>query len=109
PPGVRGGPGAALVGVERLAVFPRDDEGRLTVAEARGLAGPHVEVAERLLDLSLGPFRARGMLVIDDAALHLRLPPGAGGPAPPRPGARRARPPRRGCALGAPRSPARRG
>jgi serine phosphatase RsbU (regulator of sigma subunit) len=64
---------AALLGVERLAVYLRDDEGRLTVAEARGLAGPHVEVAERLLDLSLGPFRARGMLVIDDAALDLRL------------------------------------
>jgi serine phosphatase RsbU (regulator of sigma subunit) len=64
---------AALLGVERLAVYLRDDEGRLTVAEARGLAGPHVEVAERLLDLSLGPFRARGMLVVDDAALDLRL------------------------------------
>jgi serine phosphatase RsbU (regulator of sigma subunit) len=64
---------AALLDVERLAVYLRDEEGRLTVAEARGLAGPHVEVAERLLELSLGPFRARGMLVIDDAALDLRL------------------------------------
>jgi serine phosphatase RsbU (regulator of sigma subunit) len=64
---------AGLLGVERLAVYLQDEEGRLTVAEARGLAGPHVDVAERLLELSLGPFRARGMLVVDDAALDLRL------------------------------------
>jgi serine phosphatase RsbU (regulator of sigma subunit) len=64
---------SGLLDVDRLAVYLRDEEGRLTAAEARGLAGPHVEVAERLLDLSLGPFRARGMLVIDDAALDLRL------------------------------------
>ena len=64
---------AALLGVERLAVYLRDDEGRLTAAEARGLAGPHVDVADRLLELVLGPFRARGMLVIDDAALDMRL------------------------------------
>jgi serine phosphatase RsbU (regulator of sigma subunit) len=64
---------AGLLGVERLAVYLQDEEGRLTVAEARGLTGPHVEVAERLLELSLGPFRARGMLVVDDAALDFRL------------------------------------
>jgi len=64
---------AGLLGVDRLAVYLQDDEGRLTVAEARGLAGPHVEVAERLLELSLGPFRARGMLLVDDAALDARL------------------------------------
>jgi serine phosphatase RsbU (regulator of sigma subunit) len=64
---------AALLGVEHLAVYLRDEEGRLTVAEARGLVGPHVEVAERLLELSQGPFRARGTLAIEDAALDLRL------------------------------------
>jgi serine phosphatase RsbU (regulator of sigma subunit) len=64
---------SALLGVERMAVYLRDEEGRLTVAEARGLTGPHVEVANRLLELSLGPFRARGTLVIEDAALDPRL------------------------------------
>jgi serine phosphatase RsbU (regulator of sigma subunit) len=64
---------ASLLGVERLGVYLHDEEGRLTVAEARGLTGPHVEVAERLLEHSLGPFRARGMLEIADAALDLRL------------------------------------
>ena len=64
---------AALLGVERLAVYLRDDEERLTVAEARGLTGPHVEVADRLLELALGPFRARGTLAIEDAAIDPRL------------------------------------
>jgi serine phosphatase RsbU (regulator of sigma subunit) len=64
---------AALLGVERLAVYLRDEEGRLNVAEARGLTGPHVEVADRLLELALGPFRARGTLAIEDAALDSRL------------------------------------
>ncbi len=64
---------AALLSVERLAVYLQDEEGRLTVAEARGLVGPHVEVADRLLELVLGPFRARGTLAIEDAALDPRL------------------------------------
>jgi serine phosphatase RsbU (regulator of sigma subunit) len=64
---------AALLGVERLAVYLQDEEGRLIVAEARGLSGPHVEVAARLLELVLGPFRARGTLAMDDAAFDARL------------------------------------
>ena len=64
---------AALLQVDRLAVYLRDEEGRLAVAEARGLAGPHLDVAESLMELALGPFRARGMLSIDDAALDTRL------------------------------------
>jgi serine phosphatase RsbU (regulator of sigma subunit) len=64
---------ASLLAVDRLAVYLQDEEGRLTVAEARGLAGPHVEVAERLLELVLGPFRARGMLAIEDAAFDPHL------------------------------------
>jgi serine phosphatase RsbU (regulator of sigma subunit) len=64
---------AALLGSERLAVYLIDEEGRLAVAEARGLSGPHTEVAERLLELSQGPFRARGTLAIEDAPLDLRL------------------------------------
>ena len=67
---------SALLGVDSLAVYLRDEEQRLTVAEARGLTGPHLEVAERLLELSQGPFRARGILAIHEAALDRRLPEG---------------------------------
>jgi len=65
---------AELLGAERLAVYLRD-EGRLTAAAGRGLAGPHVRVAERLSDLALGRFRGRGILVVEDAAADLELAP----------------------------------
>jgi serine phosphatase RsbU (regulator of sigma subunit) len=61
-----------LVGTERLAVYLRED-GRLAAAAAHGLAGPHVRVAEALLELALGPFRARGMVVVADAGKEPRL------------------------------------
>src|SRR5262245_23174375 len=67
---------SALLSVDCLAVYLRDEEERLTVAEARGLDGSHVEVAERLLELSQGPFRARGVLAVHDTALDLPLPAG---------------------------------
>ncbi|MGE5689520.1 MAG: SpoIIE family protein phosphatase [Pseudomonadota bacterium] len=56
-----------LVGVDRAAIYLRD-EGRLETAAQRGLAGPHLPVAERLLELCLGPYRGRGALVVADAA-----------------------------------------
>jgi serine phosphatase RsbU (regulator of sigma subunit) len=65
-----------LLEVDRLAIYLRDD-GRLYAAAGVGLAGPHVRVAERLLDLALGPFRGRGMVVVHDAALDARLGAGA--------------------------------
>ncbi len=61
-----------LLGVERLAIYLRDDD-RVYAAAGVGLAGPHARVAERLLELSLGPFRGRGMLAVEDAALDPRL------------------------------------
>jgi serine phosphatase RsbU (regulator of sigma subunit) len=61
-----------LVGTERLAVYLRED-GRLAPAAAHGLAGPHVRVAEALLELALGSFRARGMVVVADAGKEPRL------------------------------------
>jgi serine phosphatase RsbU (regulator of sigma subunit) len=67
---------AELLGAERLAVYLRED-GRLTAAAGRGLAGPHVRVAERLSDLALGRFRGRGILVIEDAAADVQLAPAA--------------------------------
>jgi len=57
---------AELLGTEAVAVYLRED-GRLTAAAGRGVAGPHVRVAERLLDLALGPFRGRGMLYLEGA------------------------------------------
>jgi serine phosphatase RsbU (regulator of sigma subunit) len=61
-----------LVGAERIAVYLRED-GRLVAAAGHGLAGPHTRVAEALLELALGPFRARGMVVVPDAASEPRL------------------------------------
>ena len=45
----------------------------LYAAAGLGLAGPHARLAERLLDLTLGPFRSRGMLVVDDVSADQRL------------------------------------
>src|ERR671924_547620 len=67
---------AELLGAERLAVYLRDD-GRLGAAAGRGLAGPHVRVAERLLELAVGPYRGRGILVVEDAAADPQLSPAA--------------------------------
>ncbi|HET7806844.1 MAG TPA: SpoIIE family protein phosphatase, partial [Gaiellaceae bacterium] len=61
-----------LLGAERLAVY-LGEEGRLEPAAERGLTGPHVRVAERLLELLLGPARGRGLLGIPYAATDARL------------------------------------
>jgi serine phosphatase RsbU (regulator of sigma subunit) len=61
-----------LLRVDRIAVYLRD-QGRLHAAYERGLIGPHESVAERLLELSLGPSRAQGVLHVTDAAADLRL------------------------------------
>jgi len=63
-----------LIEVERLAIYLQED-GRLETAAEVGLAGPHVRVGERLLELALGPSRGRGMAVIDDARRDPRLGP----------------------------------
>jgi serine phosphatase RsbU (regulator of sigma subunit) len=61
-----------LLHTSRIAVYLYED-GRLQAAHERGLAGPHVGVAERLLELSLGPLRTQGMLEVTDAEADLRL------------------------------------
>jgi serine phosphatase RsbU (regulator of sigma subunit) len=61
-----------LLDADRLAVYLREDD-RLYAAAGIGLAGPHVRLATRLLELTLGPFRSRGMLVIPDVASDPRL------------------------------------
>ncbi len=63
---------AELLSVERLAVYLREDE-RLDAAAEIGLAGPHVRVAERLLELALGPFRSRGLFAAPDVTADSRL------------------------------------
>jgi serine phosphatase RsbU (regulator of sigma subunit) len=63
-----------LLGAERLAVYLVDEGGeRLEPAAARELAGPHALVAERLLELVLGPARGRGLLVVPYAVTDPRL------------------------------------
>ncbi len=65
---------AELLAVERVAVYLRGEEGgRLEPAAARGVAGPHARVAERLLDLALGPTRGRGLVAVDDLRHDPRL------------------------------------
>ena len=61
-----------LLEADRLAVYLREDD-RLYAAAGLGLAGPHARLAERLLDLTFGPFRSRGMLVVDDVSVDQRL------------------------------------
>ena len=61
-----------LLEADRLAVYLREDD-RLYAAAGLGLAGPHTRLAERLLDLALGPFRSSGMLVVDDVSADQRL------------------------------------
>jgi serine phosphatase RsbU (regulator of sigma subunit) len=54
-----------LVGADRVAIYLRDGK-RLQTAESRNLAGPHNVVAERLLELALGRYRGRGLVVVPD-------------------------------------------
>jgi len=55
-----------LLDVRAVGVYLLD-EGRLETAASREIAGPHAIVAERLLQLALGPFRARGLVASVDA------------------------------------------
>ena len=45
----------------------------LVDAASRNLSGPHTDLAERLLELALGPFRSRGFLFIEDMQGDPRL------------------------------------
>jgi serine phosphatase RsbU (regulator of sigma subunit) len=57
---------AELLEADRLAVYLRDEGGLQPVA-ARGLVGPHLHVAERLLALGLGRFRGRETVHVAEA------------------------------------------
>lgn len=63
---------AELASSGHVAVYLRD-EGRLSAAASRGLTGPHPELANRLLELALGPSRSRGFLFVEDLLADPRL------------------------------------
>lgn len=60
---------AELLAVERVAVYLQEEH-VLHAAASRGVSGPHAVVAERLLELALGPFRGRGLLELPDVAAN---------------------------------------
>jgi sigma-B regulation protein RsbU (phosphoserine phosphatase) len=63
---------AELLDLDRVAVYLLRER-RLESAGGIGLAGPHVRLAERLLELVLGPFRGRGLLSIANVAADPRV------------------------------------
>jgi serine phosphatase RsbU (regulator of sigma subunit) len=63
---------AELTGSGHVAVYLREGE-RLTAAASRGLEGAHPELAERLLEIALGPYRSRGFLFIENMQRDPRL------------------------------------
>jgi len=58
---------ATLTGVDRVAVYLRQGRG-LEPAASRDVSGPHVRVAEKLLELALGPYRGRGIVTVRSLA-----------------------------------------
>ncbi|HEY5693965.1 MAG TPA: SpoIIE family protein phosphatase [Gaiellaceae bacterium] len=65
---------AELLGVDRVAVYLRGaGDAELEAAASRGLAGPHARVADRLLDVALGPSRERTVLEVSDVVRDPRL------------------------------------
>jgi serine phosphatase RsbU (regulator of sigma subunit) len=55
-----------------VAIYLRERD-RLVEAASRGMKGAHTELAERLLELALGPFRGRGFLFIADLRRDARV------------------------------------
>jgi serine phosphatase RsbU (regulator of sigma subunit) len=65
---------AELLGVERVAVYLRGaDDADLEEAVSRHLVGPHARVADRLLDVALGPSRDGAVLQVADVVRDPRL------------------------------------
>jgi serine phosphatase RsbU (regulator of sigma subunit) len=63
-----------LLDVRSVGIYLRQ-HGRFETAAAAEVTGPHSVVAERLLDLALGPYRARGFVASTDAAADRHLAP----------------------------------
>ena len=62
-----------LTGSGEVAVYLREADRLTAPAASVGLQGPHVEIAELLLELALGPFRGRGFVSVEDAGRDPRL------------------------------------
>jgi serine phosphatase RsbU (regulator of sigma subunit) len=63
-----------LLGVQRVAVYLRSQgHDALVPTVVRGVTGPHALLAERLLDVALGPARGRAVVELDDATRDPRL------------------------------------
>ena len=63
-----------LLGVARVGVYLRGSgDGELEEATSRGLSGAHARVADRLLDVALGPSRERAVLEVADVVRDPRL------------------------------------
>jgi GAF domain-containing protein len=65
---------AELLTIERVAVYLRTD-GELLPAAGRGVGGSHALAAQRLLDVVLGAFRARGVVVVPAEVADATLQP----------------------------------
>jgi serine phosphatase RsbU (regulator of sigma subunit) len=63
---------AELLGTDRLAVYLGRGP-RLEAVAQHGVEGPHVRIAEELLELALGPYRGRDSLWLPDAGADPRL------------------------------------
>ena len=64
---------AELIDVASVAIYLFTPDRQLAVAAERGVVGPHLRVAERLLEIALGPARARAVVQMDDATRDPRL------------------------------------
>ncbi|MDE3191617.1 MAG: SpoIIE family protein phosphatase, partial [Acidobacteriota bacterium] len=65
---------AELLDIERVAVYLRGAGERLTSAAGHALSGPHIRVAERLLEIGIGPARRiRPLVEVADAASDPRV------------------------------------
>ena len=62
-----------LTGGGEVAVYLREPEGLRLAASSDELGGRHEELAERLLELALGPSRPRGFVVAEDLRHDSRL------------------------------------
>jgi serine phosphatase RsbU (regulator of sigma subunit) len=63
---------AELTGSAHVGVYLREGD-QLVTAATRGLDGTGPDLAERLLELALGPFRGRGYVFIEDMRRDSRL------------------------------------
>jgi serine phosphatase RsbU (regulator of sigma subunit) len=64
---------AELLAVDRVALYLRTEDDRLTPAAGRGIAGLHAPVAERLLELALAAGRGRTVIRVPNVSVDERL------------------------------------